>query len=516
MPPKRNSNRRPTCTHDCLITDPSQHAFQVGYKQFTAQQLFTAATGSRKGVPAEYATYASSCPSPLVLPGDELAHDPRCPPQSFKSWLNGEYRNEITSSRQTVYVAAPPKLTDSALFMRDWVEARQLACEKWQNPILPPSPEDVVEYLQAFFYDLPVKLLPDQLLFSQHTAIGKPSRNASKSQSASSSDGLPKFIEVQSTSTGIATRIRVRHLTDHEQYSPYLHQMNLNDLLDHAIAVLPEDAYCLLLMVDYDLYEDESDDFCCGRAYGGSRICVVSSAQYQPVLDSWHDIDVKAGHGWPGSHCKAFVDLACGVDVRSAPAATQSNKSQHSQLAEETSGTTISSGTCKAASDAIVLDSSAMPADSTGLMTPLKKAVAMHRRMQRKKKFSRTDLDVLYLHRVALTATHELLHCFGFDHCVYFACAMQGTASMQEDHRQPPYLCPVCENKLARAICYVQDRKPHATDTSSDWWTAKDIVDWKIKRDEAIFSFCKSREADDVGFASLLAWTKARLNKVGR
>lgn len=33
-----------------------------------------------------------------------------------------------------------------------------------------------------------------------------------------------------------------------------------------------------------------------------------------------------------------------------------------------------------------------------------------------------------------------------------FACAMQGTASMAEDLRQPPYLCPVCAKKVARAV----------------------------------------------------------------
>ena len=57
----------------------------------------------------------------------------------------------------------------------------------------------------------------------------------------------------------------------------------------------------------------------------------------------------------------------------------------------------------------------------------------------------------LWLGRVCRTASHELGHCFGIDHCVYYACAMQGTASIQEDARQPPYLCPVDLAKVCHA-----------------------------------------------------------------
>ena len=50
----------------------------------------------------------------------------------------------------------------------------------------------------------------------------------------------------------------------------FTHQLNLNDLLDAAIDILPDDAYALLMMVEHDMFEDEDDDFVCGRAYGGS------------------------------------------------------------------------------------------------------------------------------------------------------------------------------------------------------------------------------------------------------
>jgi len=43
-----------------------------------------------------------------VLPGDELAGDPRCPPQSFMTWLNGVDRNEVSGERRSVYVVGAP------------------------------------------------------------------------------------------------------------------------------------------------------------------------------------------------------------------------------------------------------------------------------------------------------------------------------------------------------------------------------------------------------------------------
>ena len=48
-------------------------------------------------------------------------------------------------------------------------------------------------------------------------------------------------------------------------------QLDLNDLLDGLIEMLPEDAYAIVMLVRQDMYESEEDDFCCGRAYGGSR-----------------------------------------------------------------------------------------------------------------------------------------------------------------------------------------------------------------------------------------------------
>ena len=55
------------------------------------------------------------------------------------------------------------------------------------------------------------------------------------------------------------------------------------------------------------------------------------------------------------------------------------------------------------------------------------------------------------LHESAVsTASHGLCHC-GMDHCVYYALGKQSTASLAEDVRQPPYLCPVALAKFPRS-----------------------------------------------------------------
>lgn len=89
-------------------TTPSDHAKSVGYKPRTTQQLFTAATGSRKRPSPADAEILDTHPAPLILPGDDLACDPKYPPQSFMTWLKERERNAITPERQTVYVAEVP------------------------------------------------------------------------------------------------------------------------------------------------------------------------------------------------------------------------------------------------------------------------------------------------------------------------------------------------------------------------------------------------------------------------
>lgn len=97
------------------------------------------------------------------------------------------------------------------------------------------------------------------------------------------------------------------------------------------------------------------------------------------------------------------------------------------------------------------------------------------------------QLSNLWLGRVCKTASHELGHCFGMDHCVYYACVMQGTSGLTEDAGQPPYLCPVDLAKLFRVTG--ADEKAH---------------------DTALLAFCERWRHDKL-LAAFAAWLKVRL-----
>lgn len=513
------------CSHSRYQKTSSTHASTVGYTTRTPQQLFTAATGSRKTISPEQAERLSHFPAPLVLPEDELANDPRYPTQSYKYWFEGDWRNKLTKQRRTVYVAAPPIIGSNAAAMEKWaqprVEAITAAKQKKLMQIERPNLDEVLAYMEAFFHGLPVKALPDSLEFANVT------------EESASVNGSLKEVELRSVdSKDIETisTIRVRQLPTKTNASPYRQQLSLNDMLDHAIAILPDDAYCLLLLVHHDLYEDEDDDFCCGRAYGGSRICIVSTAQYHPVVDAFHGVDVVVdeGHIWPGSHCQEFINQTCAIGhegvgkemhkrkrqrVATARAATGEEKAPVLVHVQQKVDDADGSSRDVAFTDTLVHRTAYNEVKETAessAPTPLEAALYVDHQQfldtnQKKPANSKANLHELYLQRVTLTASHELLHCFGLDHCVYYACSMQGTASMLEDSRQPPYLCPVCENKLAQAILGASIRKGQAK-SNRDWWNSQEIRDWRIGRSQAILRFCEVRGRDDRSFASLAAW----------
>ncbi|KAF4186835.1 hypothetical protein CNMCM7927_005075 [Aspergillus lentulus] len=201
--------------------------------------------------------------APLVLPGDDLALDPGYPPQSFREWLVEEDRNNVTSDRKTVYVVAPPEYDEDAYFAQAWASAR---VGKSQHQLVAPNSEDIVGYLAAFYHGVPVKLLR----VSDFRFVPWDGQKSKTS---------PRFIGLAVSDECIG--IRTRACPD----QVYPRQLNLDDLLDVAISILPKDAYALCLLVNHDLYEDADDTFVCGRAYGGSRVAVVSSARYCPILD---------------------------------------------------------------------------------------------------------------------------------------------------------------------------------------------------------------------------------------
>lgn len=239
-------------------------------------------------------------------------------------------------------------------------------------------------------------------------------------------------------------------------------QLILDDIIDAAIEMLPNDAYALCLLIDHDMYESEDDDFCCGRAYGGSRVAVVQTARYQPSLDVCEGIDRT--HMWPLSHCKDFVDGLCAVEdvVPEPPTREEAALSRN------------------------------------GPMKAAVQAASMQSIEDRDESFT-----AMWFSRLARTVSHEIDHCLGLAHCVYYACNMQGAAGMKEDVRQPPYLCSICEAKLGYAI---------STELHGSGDKEKEV--WVRGRCEATMEFC--RTLDGKGQTSMMwkglnAWLEERL-----
>ena len=396
---------------------------------------------------------SSTFPAPLVLPGDELEIDPDYPPQSAQEWVDEEDRNEVTSDQRTIYVVPPPKVSHHVSFMNAWTapkaldgndksESRQGRLQREfevdseaesGRTIAAPSVDDIAEYLRAFYHGLSVKILR------------KPKLEFTSWESGIEAKHRPPHVGLSTGSEVV--RVRTRSSTD----ALFRGQLNLDDLLDTALSILPEDAYALLMLVNHDIYENEEDDFCCGRAYGGSRVAVVSTARYRPDLDATQGL-VNLEHVWPSSHCLQHI---------SATFSPEAFRMARKRKFEEHSG------------------------DQVG--TPMSAAIAAS--SQTPVLPSPTALSTLWLGRVCKTASHELGHCFGIDHCIYFACVMQGTASLTEDSRQPPYVCPVDLVKILRA-------------------TGANEKD----RYTALLRFCEKWPTDRM-FAAFAAWIKSRIGE---
>ena len=260
MSTKSSTSQAPLCDHLTLRFTASSNANEVGYRGFTSQQRAIAA-GRKKLQTLEP---QSVFPAPLCLPGDELSFDPRYSPQSLRSWIRERQRNEVTSERNRLYIVGPPRIGAAVEYVREWATAQRERGSANASLVHPRS-QDVVDYLAAFYHGMQVRLLPpDSLCF---TEWGDKKGRKAKIR--------PKLIGLNTTTESVGIRIRP---------SPdglFQCQLNLDDLLDTAISIVPDNAYALLMLVEQDLFEDEDDDFCCGRAYGGSRVAVVSMARYK-------------------------------------------------------------------------------------------------------------------------------------------------------------------------------------------------------------------------------------------
>ncbi|OJJ55569.1 hypothetical protein ASPSYDRAFT_158161 [Aspergillus sydowii CBS 593.65] len=477
MPPKQ----QPPCPHDRILYTPSPHAAQVNYNQPSKQERQDAtkpapssSSSKRKPLVATPPTRTDiqNFPAPLVLPGDDLALDPEYPAQSFQEWLDEEERNPVTPRRKTIYFIDAPGVDSRISEVESWTSpnVHDLDSDSDSDPhshsasdaavaVEPPATKDVTDYLAAFFNGLPVKHLnmpKGRWIFTPWVA--KPVKQTSTLTLKHIALATPK------------EQIRIRTRTGPDGL--YSRQLNLDDLLDVAIAILPKDAYALCMLVNHDLYEDDEDSFVCGRAYGGSRVAVVSAARYNPALDTVQG--VERGHAWPGAHCGGFVDGIC--SNRRKQTGKKMGKGKGSKGGNESTAPTATA--------------------SANREGPLEDAMDVLRQSQSHSLRLAGDGEAqwqsaLWLWRVIRTTSHELCHCLGLDHCVYYACIMQGSASLSEDTRQPPYLCPV---DLAKVLC--------ATGSGVK------------ERDRALLAYCECQERRGfVYLRAFAAWLRASLGR---
>ncbi|PVH98272.1 hypothetical protein DM02DRAFT_719419 [Periconia macrospinosa] len=467
------------CQHEILQLEPSPFAALAGYERPDATQREAAKSSvpSNQRKKDDKGKESTTFPAPLVLPHDELNYDPDQEPQSLRDWIDGTHRNIVTEKKRTIYVVGYPKVGEElkGSGIDEWAKPRTGKerggagldgkkrkrgpnVEGAMEPAEEPDVTELIEYLQAFYHGMRVQRLSTELTYyawnpSETTSRPRGGKTVSKSAAASNlTNGIPSFIALGDGSQ--KTRIRVRPGPD----AVFAAQLNLDDLLDALRAVIPRDAYAILLLVKHDIYETEDDDFCCGRAYGGSRIAVVQTARYHPDLDGSRgerDGYVEQ-HVWPMNHCRAFVDAVCEAEEDGLGRMKVTKKDI--ALSEDQNG-----GIRRAVA-------AAAATNIRGLDDGVRKAA-------------------LWTARVAQTVSHELGHCLGMAHCVYYACNMQGTSGMAEDFRCPPYLCPVCEAKLGYAR-----------------W------EYEKERLEALRGFCEGRGREKaLMWRALGAWADARL-----
>ncbi|KAJ4289368.1 hypothetical protein N0V88_007120 [Collariella sp. IMI 366227] len=458
MPPSAGSL---PCKHDHLQLDFSPHAKDVGFCREPLERR-TAAAGGRSKSWDEILF-----PGPLVLPGDALTLDPQYPPQSVLSWERSKWRNKITPQRKTIYVSPPPELDPRlSRFLPSWLVSSPLRGKRRVasrgSGDKPPTAEQIRSYLEAFYHPLPVKLLPDEVRFVPW------SDNTQKKVMST-----PEYIGLQIGDS--VTRITTRPCPD----KAFLRQLDLKNILDAALAAVPKDAYALVMMIDHDMFEDEDDDFCCGRAYGGSRVCVVSSTRYHVSLDDM--AGVRRDHAWPFSHCEAYMEEIredAEEDIESDPPKPKRRKRE-----------TI-----------YVPPKRVVEAKNHPMGHVIQASVAADSIRAHGDKMTIRNSEGLWLVGLVRTVSHELGHCFCLDHCIYYACYMQGTASIVEDVRQPLYPCLVCEAKLLHAI----------RELKGDEGEKFEPVQWQIERHTALAEFCKPWE-DVAEFAGYRCWLEKRV-----
>ena len=86
-----------------------------------------------------------------------------------------------------------------------------------------------------------------------------------------------------------------------------------------------------------------------------------------------------------------------------------------------------------------------------------------------------TSASRLMLQRCCKLLVHEVGHLLGVDHCIHFACCMNGSGHLEEDFAQPSFLCPVCLHKVHALFGFdIADRYSAMADFFAEHGLAED------------------------------------------
>jgi hypothetical protein len=157
----------------------------------------------------------------------------------------------------------------------------------------------VTAFLSAYF-GCKVKTLPPLPLLLRQKAPKK----AKKTKKSAAKGEVVTEAAVVIEAAGVEVGVEVKQGAMHgaESVSACL---SVVDLLDVMEEVLPGDAYCVLGITDQFIYEGEDiDGHMLGRAFGGSRIAMFTTAVYG------HALALQAAAGGGGAACATLRPLA--------------------------------------------------------------------------------------------------------------------------------------------------------------------------------------------------------------
>jgi predicted Zn-dependent protease len=320
---------------------------------------------------------------------------PLPPLRDADSWLAKFYEKGQTMSQYTDMVTMrsghfkpSERATRPTIYIVPIVEDTGTSTPQWPNEA--PNLNNITE-LVSIFFDRPVTTLP--------YIVVKPRRLPAGNCIAWKTIG---------NSYNNASDIRGRV---HEQSGHF--QIELDELLHKVIAPIQSsgmhagsrfcDNFAVVGVTMLDLYDNDASLFMAGGACMQNKTAVLSLARYNPRIKSsyyhWYD------YGYLPMDSMLWKTNSGYFDGNRRPIVTSGPPS-------------------RAADD-----------DSNN--------------------DANTDVDeqnvaikTLYFLRAAKLIVHEIGHLYGLEHCVYYACNMNGTANLIEDFAAPLHWCGNCLRKL--------------------------------------------------------------------